>query len=348
MSQVLPRPPEASPMTLMDTAWSFTKSEVLKTAVELGIFTEMDNGRRTPEALARAVGASERGVRMLLNALAGLNVLEKTGGGEYLLPESTRRFLSRNSPAYLGDFLLHVEQITPAWSHLTEVVRSGKPYARVESGEHQTEFFAKLVSGLFAMNWPGAQAAAQALVGSRRGLRILDIGAGSGVWGIAFAQQDPQARVTIADFPEVIEVAKGFVARHVMTGRFDYLPGNFREVDFGKGVYDLAILGHICHSEGERHTRTLFRRIRQALKPGGQLLIAEFLADEERKEALFPLLFALNMLVNTEEGDTFTRSELEQWLGEAGFGAVAFLDAPAPSPLIVAQTAADRAGESAA
>lgn len=347
MSQAPQAPTRPSPMMLMETAWSFTRTQVLKTAVELDLFTQVNNGHRTSESLAKVVGATERGVRMVLNALAGLKILEKAGE-QYHLTEPARLFLSKNSPGYLGHFLLHVDQIMPAWSHLTEVIRTGQPYARVEKGEDEAEFFTKLVGGLFAMNWPGAQAAAKALVGERQGLRILDIGAGSGVWGIAFAHQDPQARVTIADYPPVIDVARRFVAEHGLTDRFDYLPGNFREVDFGRGQYDLAILGHICHSEGERNTRELFRRIKRALKPDGRLLIAEFLADEERKGAVFPLLFAVNMLVSTEEGDTFTVPEMKQWLQETGFGPVDFIEGPTPSPLMVAKAAADQRDRQAA
>ncbi len=326
--------PAVSPMTLMDTAWGFTRSQILKSGVELDVFTQIESGQRTAPALARAIGASERGIRILMNALTGLQVLEKAGE-EYRLTEGARLFLSKNSPAYMGEWLLHVDQLMPAWAHLTEVVRSGQPFQ--QGGEKdRDEFFSTIVGGLFTMNSPGAQAAARAMLGQRSGLQILDIGAGSGVWGIAFAQRDPNAWLTLVDFPKILAIAKRFVDQHGVGERVHYLPGDFRELDLGKEQYDIAILGHICHSEGARNTQTLFRRIRQALKPGGQLLIAEFLVDEARQTATFPLLFAVNMLVNTEEGDTFTLSELRAWLLAAGFPTVEALEAPAPSPLIVA------------
>lgn len=335
MSQATTAQPTASPLMLMDTAWGFTRTQVLKTGVELDIFTQIEKGHTNSKALAQAIGASERGVRILLNALVGLKVLEK-GGAQYQLTEGARLFLSKSSPAYMGEWLLHVNQLMPAWAHLTEVVRSGVPPQKVEGDGDRGEFFSRLVAGLFTMNAPGAQAAAKAIVGQRSALRILDIGAGSGVWGIAFAQQDPLARVTLADYPKVLTIATQFVTERGLANRFEYLAGNFREVDFGREQYDVAILGHICHSEGARNTKTLFQRIRRAMKPGGRLLIAEFLVDEERKMETFPLLFAVNMLVNTEEGDTFTLSELRTWLEEAGFKTVETLAAPAPSPLIVA------------
>jgi len=335
MSQSTTGQPIASPITLMDTAWGFTRTEVLKTGVELDIFTQIEKGHTDAKSLAEAIGASERGVRILLNALVGLKVLEKAGE-RYDLTQGARIFLSRSSPACMGEWLLHVSQLMPAWAHLTEVVRSGAPPQKIEGDGDRGEFFSKLVAGLFTMNAPGAQAAAKAMVGQGCGLQILDIGAGSGVWGIAFAQQDPLARVTLVDFPKVLAIATQFVTQHGLANRVQYLAGNFREVDFGSEQYDVAILGHICHAEGARNTRTLFQRIRRALKPGGRLLIAEFLVDEERRTEIFPLLFAVNMLVNTEEGDTFTLSELRTWLKEAGFKTVETLEAPGPSPLIIA------------
>ena len=115
-----------------------------------------------------------------------------------------------------------------------------------------------------------------------------------------------------------------------------HLEGNFRRCDFGEAKFDVGILGHICHSEGAARTQQLFARVHRALKPGGLILIAEMIPDNERESALFPLLFAVNMLVNTEEGNTFTFAEYRQWLEAAGFHHVRRLEAPSPSPLIVA------------
>jgi 2-polyprenyl-3-methyl-5-hydroxy-6-metoxy-1,4-benzoquinol methylase len=324
-----------TPMTLMDTAWGFTRTQVLKSGVELDLFTEIDRGNDTLEALVRATGASDRGLRILLNALAGLQVLDKSEG-RYQLTESGRTFLSRNSPAYMGEWLLHVNALMPAWAQLTEVVRTGKPSRQVEDGADKGEFFTKIVGGLFTMNRPGARAAANAVVGDRRGLRVLDVGAGSGVWGITFAERDPEARVTLVDYPKVLEIAKRFVGDHGMAERFTYVAGSFREVELGQADFDIAILGHICHAEGAENTQALLRRLHRALKPGGDLVIAEFLADEERRAATLPLLFAVNMLVNTEEGDTYTFAEMSAWLTECGFVNVRRLEVPGPSPLLLA------------
>jgi ubiquinone/menaquinone biosynthesis C-methylase UbiE len=242
----------------------------------------------------------------------------------------------------MGNWVQHISEVIEPWTHLTEVVKTGHPARKVEFEEHGAEFFSRQVETLYVMGSPGADAAARKVVAGRRGLRVLDIGAGSGVWGIHVAKHDQEARVTVADFAQVIEVTKKFVTRNGMTERFEYLPGDFRQTEFGEAQFDIAMLGHICHSEGPRQTKELFAKLRRALKPDGQVVIGEFLVDEERMQNQFGLIFAVNMLVNTQEGDTFSASELTQWLREAGFGEVEIMEAPAPSPLIIGKVAAEK------
>ena len=142
--------------------------------------------------------------------------------------------------------------------------------------------------------------------------------------------------MTALDLPKVLEVTKKTVNKFDLGARFSYLPGDLREVDFGENRYDLVILGHICHTEGEEKTRELLSRVHRALKRGGKVLIAEMIADDERKKDVFTLMFAANMLVNTTDGNTFTMAEFREWLNEAGFSGMRVIEAPGPSPLIVA------------
>lgn len=331
-----------TPQAVMQPAWGFMVTQILLTATELEVFTRIDEGRQTVKEVAEGSGADERGMRMLLNALCGIGMLTKQGE-RYELSPASKTFLSKKSPRYLGAMILQGNrQITPQWAQLTSVIRTGKPSIDVESKDNGGAFFAEFVDAMYNLNVKAAEVAAESVLSrlpqADKEIRVLDIGAGSGVWSLAFARRDPRVRITVADFPTVIEKAtKAFVARAGAQDRVDYLPGSFREADFGEAKYDVAILGHICHSEGEQHTKQLFRKVRQALKPEGQLVIAEFIADEGRAHDTMPLLFAVNMLVHTEEGDTFTMSEYQQWLEEAGFGEFEAIEAPSPSPLMVAR-----------
>lgn len=326
---------EPNPGKIMETAFAYAATRVLVSGVDLEVFTHIANGNHTSGDIAKAAKASPRGTEILLNSLASLNFITKSDGTYDLTPLS-EKFLVKGKPAYFGDFVLHIDSLWEPWGDLTRVVRTGKPFQRVEK-EQGVEFFQQLVSQLFPMSYPCAKAAAEILgVGSTwKGLSVLDVAAGSGAWSIAFAQNDADTRVTAQDWPDVLLVTKKFVEKFKLSRRFSYLPGDLREVDFGNG-YDLIILGHICHSEGAEKTRVLLSRSFDALKDGGKLLIADMIPDDARATSVFPLLFAVNMLVNTTEGNTFTMAEYREWLADAGFCDITTIDAHGPSPLIVA------------
>ena len=166
-------------------------------------------------------------------------------------------------------------------------------------------------------------------------MRVLDVAAGSGVWGIALAEASPRVRITAVDWPQVLDVTLTVAARHGVGDRVEKLAGDVFEIDLGGG-YQAAVLGHILHSFGESRCRRLLGKVRQALAPGGAIAVAEFLVDEARATKTNGLIFAVNMLVNTEDGGTYTFREIKGWLEQAGFENVRTLEAPGPAPLILA------------
>jgi len=266
-----------------------------------------------------------------------LELLEKVGERYGCTPLS-ETYLIPGAPAYLGDSILHNKDVREAWSHLTEVVKSGRPWrnpARVKDlGKH----LGHLVKGLYQRNYQIARELARRMGAgnSLQGLRILDLGAGSGAWSIPFAEADAAARVTAVDLAPVIPVTREYATRHGVADRYQFRSGNVRELDFGAGEFDLVILGHLCHSEGPAHTPPLLMKVGKALKSGGQVVIADMIPNDERTGPAHPLLFAVNMLVNTEEGDTFTRAEYRAWLTAAGFGELRELLTDRESPILAA------------
>jgi ubiquinone/menaquinone biosynthesis C-methylase UbiE len=274
-----------------------------------------------------------------LDALAGIGLLTKENNHYGLTPPAAE-FLVAGSPNYVGD-MLTLQRIWDSWGRLTEVVRNGNTAPPVESKAEAEEFFPKLIRGLHVMNLPLARATAEVLGagGKRRGMHVIDAGAGSGVWGIGIAEADRQARVTAQDYPGVLEHTRQYVKRHGLEDRFEYLAGDLKSVDFGRNRYDLALLGNIVHSEGERASRDLFRRIARSLRPGGTIVVIDMVPNDERSGPVFPLLFALNMLVNTGHGDTYTVAEYTEWLREAGFDGIEAVDIGSHSPIIVAAKA---------
>ena len=328
---------EATPERIIQDIWAARNAQALMAGCELDLFTHIAAGKRSASQLARAAGASERGVRMLLDALVGLGYLNRKGDAYGLEPVSAK-FLVRGGTIYLGPVINETKMVWESWAHLTEVVKSGRPFAAVNSEEAGREFFPQLVSAIFPMSYGAARAAADSIPakGRQRIKRILDVAAGSAAWSIAFAQAIPDARVTVVDYPEVSEVARQFTRRMGVADRYDYLEGNLHDIDFGRNKYDLVILGHIIHSEGEKLGTRLIKRSYRALNDGGLLLIAEMVPNDDRTGPALPLVFGLNMLLNTENGDVFTMREYRKWLKDAGFKKVSTIAAPAPSPLILA------------
>jgi SAM-dependent methyltransferase len=281
-------------------------------------------------------------MRMLLEALVGLGLLTRQGSGPdstFDLAPDARHFLVPGERSYLGEFVrLHATLIEEGWRGLTDAVRTGRPHVAVDRPEEGQALWHRLVDPLFALGFPAALVVGEELARRHpgRAVRLLDVAAGSGVWGIGAATSNPAVRPTFTDLDETLEHAREFVARNGLEGRAEWLPGDLREVEFGAGRFEAATLGHILHSEGPEHGRRLLAKVARALVPGGTIAIAEFLPDPDRNGPLTPLLFALNMLVHTSEGDTFTVPQLTRWLEAAGFHDVRTVPAPAPSPLVFA------------
>ena len=326
---------ELGPVQLMEMTLSYTASRILAAGVRLGVFSLVDAGHTTAADLARAAAASERGMRMLLDALASMMLLTKVGGRYYLTPSSAR-YLVRESPEYMGA-ILEDDSLWHGWGKLDEAIRTGKPPRRVEDQAEAERFFPILIRSLHVTNRDPARHMAEVLGAgtTRRGLRVLDVACGSGIWSIAIAEADSAATITMHDFPGVLEHTREYVRRHGLTDRCDYLSGDLEHVDFGADRYDVALLGNILHSEGEASSCDLLRRLHRALRPRGQVVIIDLVPNDERTSPPYPLIFALNMLVNTEMGDTYTLAEYTRWLTDAGFGHIETADVGSHSPIVI-------------
>jgi 2-polyprenyl-3-methyl-5-hydroxy-6-metoxy-1,4-benzoquinol methylase len=326
-----------TPERLMQFAWGYAPPLILEAAVNWRLFDLLEQGPQTIGLLAAQSRASERGLTAILNALVGLEFLVRKGTRYSLTPESAA-FLVSTKPAYHGEFFRHISrQLIPNWLRLTEAVGTGRPVvAANEQGKGQ-QFFAEFVEGLFPLSYQAAQVLGEHLGIPKAASRVsvLDIGAGSGVWGIALAHQSPHVRIRAVDWPAVLEVTSKVARRHGVGNRLRTAAGDLLEADFGTG-HQVATIGHILHSEGRERSRRLLRKTFAALAPGGTVVISEFIPNEDRTGPPTPLIFAVNMLLHTAAGDTFTFAEIAGWLREAGFANPRLLKAPAPSPLVLA------------
>lgn len=328
---------QVTPERIMQMAWGYSAPLILEAAIRNKVFDTLDSGPKTIDEVAAATGASTRGLRAIMNALVGFEFLKVNDGKYELTPESST-FLVPSKPTFFGGMIAHTSgQLIPNWLHLTEIVASGKPATAVNSEDDGSAFFQELVPNIFVMSYGAAQALAAHLNLGESGspVRVLDIGAGSGVWGIAVAQSSPRVHVTAVDWPGVLPIAQKTAAKFGLADRYNVIPGDLATADFGSG-YNVITIGHILHSEGVERSKKLLRKCFDALAPGGTIAIQEFLSNPDRTGPPMSLIFAVNMLVNTEKGDTWSFEEIADWLKDAGFTNPRTLEAPGPSPLILA------------
>ena len=321
----------------MQFAWGYAPPLILEAALNHRVFDLLDREPQTTRELAAQTGASVRGLTAILNALVGLEFQAKRGDRYALTPESAA-FLVSTKPGYHGGFFRHViRQILPNWLKLTEAVRTGRPAVTANQQGKGQQFFAEFVEGLFPLSYRAAQVLGEHLgiPKAKSPVSVLDIGAGSGVWGIALAHQSPHVTIRAVDWPAVLKVTNKLARRHGLGDRYRTVAGDLLKADFGTG-HQVATIGHILHSEGPDRSRQLLRKTFRALAPGGTVAISEFLPNDDRTGPPTPLIFAVNMLLHTEAGDTFTFAEMAGWLREAGFANPRLLEAPAPSPLLLA------------
>ena len=331
-------PGPVTPERIMQFAWGYVPPLILEAAIRHRVFDVLDAGPKTVAEVRAETGASERGLTAIMNAIAGLGFLAKDEQGRYSLTPESAAFLVSTKPGFQGGMIRHCsEHLIPRWLHLNEIVATGHPTAAVNQQDSGSEFFQNFVNDIFPMSYPAATALARHFDASKVDgpVKVLDLAAGSGVWGIAVAQSSEQVHVTAFDWAGVIPVTQKTVARFGLSDRFSFIEGDLLEADFGSG-YNLATLGHILHSEGEARSRSLLAKTFAALASGGTIAIAEFLVNADRTGPVNGLFFAVNMLVNTDTGDTYSFEEIASWLADAGFVDSRTLESPGPSPLILA------------
>jgi len=330
-----------SPELFFDTINAYQKSAALKAAIELSLFTAIGTAPKTADEIAAHCRIAQRGARILADFLVTLGFLAKSENRYALTPDSAT-FLDQKSPAYVGAAVefLDSAHIRNCFDELPDRVRAGgAPLSRdsVLNPDHDAWIkFARGMAGLQFM--PAKLLATQVLAAypNNPPLKILDVAAGHGMFGLAFLQQNPSATVTGQDWPAVLNVAKENAARFHCLDRYQLLPGSAFDVDLGQN-YDIILLPNLLHHFDAPANIALLKRLHAALKPGGQLVILEFVPDENRVTPQIPARFSLVMLATTPAGDAYTFSELNQMLQAAAFRNIKMSDlASMPSRILTA------------
>jgi SAM-dependent methyltransferase len=293
----------------------------LKAAIELEVFTAIGEGNTTVADIAKRCQASEKGTRVLCDYLTIMEMLTKQDN-HYALTLDSSVFLDKRSPAYLGGAteFLSSPMLTEGTHHIADAVRKGGT-AMENDGTIGPEnpVWVKFARGMAPMMAMPAQLLAKlADPNADRKLKILDIAAGHGLFGIAFATNNPQAEVTALDWKPVLEVAKENAQKAGVADRYNTIEGSAFDVDFGSG-YDLVLLTNFLHHFDPPTNETLLRKVHAALRDGGRAATLEFVPNDDRVTPPDSAGFSLIMLIGTPSGDAYTFSELEKMFANAGF-----------------------------
>jgi SAM-dependent methyltransferase len=265
----------------------------------------------------------------------GLLILSE---GRYRNSLDASVFLVEGKPSYLGGMAEVFLQDFPTWQGLPEAAKTGLPSAANDTEVEDNPFWHVLVPAIAALSFPVVQMAAERLHIAKAGtLSWLDVGGGSGVWSAVWLGINKQAVGTQLDWPGVNKIARGFVANFGVADRFQTIDGDFHAADFGAAKYDFAIYAHIAHQESPAGNVATFRKFREALKPGGTLIVNDFILNDDRTGHPFAMMFASQMLVVTKNGFTYRQSDYREWLGEAGFRSVEIVPTPTPATLVFAK-----------
>jgi len=323
--------PALTPERIMEMARGFQASRVLFSACQLGVFNALESGPKTSEAVAETLGTDPRATNRLLNALCALQLVEKHDE-RFCNSAAAARHLVKGTPGYLGG-LGHLGNLWDTWSTLTEAVRQGTaPNWRpmTERGPQWTEDF------ITAMETFSAERALEVaglldLSGVRR---ILDVGGGSGIYSIAFVQAGAQVHATVFDLPSVVPLTQQYIEKAKLSDRIDTAAGDYTTAELGEG-FDLVYLSSIIHIQSFEENQELIAKAARALAPGGQVVVVDFIMEEDRSRPPWGALFALNMLVGTRSGDTYTEGEVRRWMQRAGLSNVTRKDTSFGTTMIV-------------
>ena len=335
------KPPPSGPV--WGVIQGFGSYWMLVAAIDLGVFDAIESdGPSMVGPLAERIGASPFHLMHLLDALVSFGFLDQVDE-IYELTETAERYLCTNGAASMAALVRVANGPHDNWSRLADTIRNGHVATPIE--DDAVGFYAPLVQATFPTQLRAAGRLGAMLGWARRpNLRVLDLGAGRAPWSIGILTQSPGSTAVVNDFGEVLDLAAATISEHGLDERVDLWAGDFHEIPFERDRYDIVVLGHVCRTEGEERAKRLVARAFTALRPGGQLILADYFADNGRKHNPFGVQMGMTMLASTAQGGMLTHGQVSGWLRDAGFVAIRLMEPIGFNQVFVAGTPESRRG----
>lgn len=335
--------PEPKQLPLAARIWGlvngYTTYFSVRAADELGVFEVLSAGALSAKEIARRCGADEGRMLALLGGNVAAGTLERISDG-FSLSELAAAHLVRGQPGYLGALVRHSPGPLENWPVLAGTVRGSDPVRDVDA--EGGAFFTDLAAATFPAQLAAARAAVASLLDARLppDARVLDLGAGAAPWTVAILESRPEGRAVVNDLDAVVPVAERHLAEHGLSARSELLVGDYWKIEIPPGAFDVVVLANVCRSEGDEGAASLVRRAAASLVPGGLMLVAEYLLDDDLSGPPQAQLLGLTMVANTRRGSTFTKRQALAWLGAAQLEVLAVESPLPPTSVIVGRAGA--------
>lgn len=313
---------------LCQLQWAYREARVFLTAVELDLFSLLADTPLTAADVIERRQTDLRATTMLLDAVTALGLLRKEGE-TYQVEPSAAPLLTAHSEQSIHPLSQHAADLWPLWSQLTDVVRTGKAPERPSREERNREEYRAFILAMHVLGRLVADAVVAA-INAEDVQQLLDVGGATGTYTIAFLKAQHEMTATLFDLPQVIDLARESLRREGYLDRVTLHPGDFYTDDL-PGGHDLALLSAIIHQNSRSQNQDLYRKVHAALVPGGRVIIRDYVMDRSRTQPPDGALFAINMLVATKGGATYTFDEIKEDLEHAGFSEVRVLQSPEPT-----------------
>lgn len=304
-----------TPSDLLQLSGGYWNTCALHAAVKLDVFTQIAQGAANSAVISRLTGCDERGMTMLLNSLTAMGILDKAGN-LYSNTPSSATYLSKESDKYLGHIIQHHHHLMFSWVNLDEAIKNGGPLRTNSSRTNDETIRESFLMGMFNLASLSAPLVVPAINLSRH-RNLLDLGGGPGTYAIHFCLHNPNLQAVVYDLPTTRRFAEETIRRFNLSERIDFCAGDIVTDDIGNG-YDVVWISQLLHSEGPAGASIMLKKAVQSLKPGGLILVQEFILDDNHAAPAFPALFSLNMLLGTPAGQSYSQSELSEMLSQAG------------------------------